>query len=156
MVWGTFWPIGNFKGCKVKETLALDGLKAHGWITFELAEIKMSHFGIQFILTNAFLTRKEKKFGPKNWSKFGQTWSNFGSKKFHPKKSNKAALMHEKSCQWIFVIIFDWLAKSQFGRFCQSQNSFRIKSQYWLLKPLRKITLAYLLLDRIFCVLRYS
>ena len=86
MDWGTIWPIDNFKGHKVKKKMALAGLGAPSETTFEPIEINMSNFGNQCILANPILTWKEKKFGPKNLAKFGQTWTNFGSKIFQPQK----------------------------------------------------------------------
>ena len=86
---GTFSPVGDFKGRKVKRTMAFAGLGAPSAITFEPIDTKMPNFGNQSILANPNLWWKDIEFQPKKLAKVGQTWSKFGSKKFNPQKVKK-------------------------------------------------------------------
>ena len=83
---GTFSPVGDFKGHKVKRTMAFAGLGAPSAITFKPTDAKMPNFGNQSISANPNLWWKDIKFGPKKLAKFGQTWSKFGSKIYFPQK----------------------------------------------------------------------
>ena len=127
----TFSEICNFKGRKVIEKSAFGGSNAPSAITFEPFDIKSSYLGNQCILPNPILWWKDKKFDPKIWSKFGQTWPNLGQNFFHSKVSNKWSHMHEKSCLNYFSFIGDSLAKFGFCWFCQSQTNQQIFWKSW-------------------------
>ena len=116
----TFSEICNFKGRKVIEKSAFGGSNAPSAITFEPFDRKFSYLGNQCILPNPILWWKDKKFDPKIWSKFGQTWPNLGQKFFHSKVSNKWTHMHEKSWFSKNLLIGLTLAKSAKSKFCQT------------------------------------
>ena len=93
---GTFSPVGDFKGHKVKRPVAFAGLGAPSAITFEPIDTKMPNFGNQSILANSNLWWKDIKFRPKKLAKLGP---NLGQKYISLKKSNKMVKMHGKLCQ---------------------------------------------------------
>ena len=116
----TFSEICNFKGRKVIEKSAFGGSNAPSAITFEPFDRKISYLGNQCILPNPILWWKDKKFDPKIWSKFGQTWPNLGQNFFHSKVSIKWTHVHEKSCFSKNLLIGLTLAKSAKSKFCQT------------------------------------
>ena len=96
---GTFSPVGDFKGHKVKRTMAFAGLGAPSAITFKPTDTKMPNLGNQSISANLNLWWKDMKFGIKKLAKFGQLGPNLGQKYISLKKSNKMVKMHGKLCQ---------------------------------------------------------